>query len=187
MNMTGINSIQVGAKNYTFPPSTSVIAWTNSLQGYSLSLGQCSNGQFLKWQSSNSTWLCGSLPSGSITLLSNDETDSTQTITSTDTTIKSYSLASNTCSQVMVESESELTSGVLSLAQTVNLKVFDGATLKKTFTARSLALSVGKSSIEVKTAFVEQASKTLSITEGATGLDTGSSVVLHSMRVYCIS
>jgi hypothetical protein len=62
----GVIRAVIGGHTITFPNATGKLELTNTLQGRSLVVGGCSNGQVLEWQSSNSTWTCATVGSSAM-------------------------------------------------------------------------------------------------------------------------
>lgn len=124
-----------------------------------------------------------SSPSGTLILLSANETDQTVTILNSDTVVRTYSLANNTYSRIIVESEVEVSFGVLSISQDILIKIKNGGSTEETFTTHSLA-QVGTSAVPIKASFVQTGSATITITQSGITTDVNTNVLVHSIRIY---
>lgn len=123
---------------------------------------------------------------GSILLISANETDQTVTVLDSDTIVRSYSLANNTYSRIIVESEVEVSFGVLSIPQDILIKIKDGGSTQETVTAHALA-QIGTSAVPIKVSFVQTGSSTITITQSGITSDANTNVLVHSIRIYGVT
>lgn len=121
-----------------------------------------------------------------ITLISANETDQTVTVLNSDSIVRTYSLANNTYSRIIVESEVEVSFGVLSIPQDVLIKIKNGGATQETVTAHPLA-QIGTSAVPIKVSFVQTGSATITITQSGITSDANTNVLVHSIRIYGVT
>lgn len=136
------------------------------------------------------------LPQGTVILLSVDETDSAETTASTtETTLKTYSLPANSYSEIIVEVEVQgrINSDAV-LRSTFTWRFKEGVTTRKTFIWKLTSDAGGtagdpnsqRQSATLKTSFAggQSSATTLSIT-GQMGTNNANiGMLAHSFRVY---
>lgn len=130
--------------------------------------------------------LGGGAEANTILLISANETDQTVTVLNSDSIARTYSLANNTYSRIIVESEVEVSFGVLSIPQDILIKIKNGGATEETFTTHSLA-QVGTSAVPIKVSFVQTGSSTITITQSGITSDANTNVLVHSIRVYGVT
>lgn len=124
---------------------------------------------------------------GLVILLHADETDVTDEIQSSPTQEKSYTLPNNNYSSIIVEAELELAFNPSSLAQFVQIDIYQGTNIKKTFFMYYPA-QTGRAALSAKTSFVQKTTSAISIKQhGLTSVDLNTGLITHSLRVYGVT
>ena len=185
--------LQSGEAYLSIPP-TKAFNMINSTDGNVTAFSYASFAEFVAGSgivltfdyATNKIMFNSTAPTGSILLLSGNETDVSTTVSNTDTIVRTYSLGANNYSSIIIESEIEISYGLLSTPQDILLKIKDGGSTKETFTTHSLG-QVGISSITAKVSFAQTNASTITITQSGAGTDANTNILIHSLRVYAVT
>src|SRR5207245_5523749 len=126
------------------------------------------------------------LHDSTVHLVNADETQASATVPNADTTLKTFTLAANTYTQIIVEAEGYVQESALTANQNISIKVkLAGTQAGQTMLFNPQAVTVGaKTPFPIKASGALQAGGAVTVTIGAPAADANTTVFLNSLRVY---
>lgn len=116
--------------------------------------------------------------------ISLDDSTSNATVPNTDTDVKTYSLAGNNYTSVMMEADVEVVTGLTSTAQAITIKAKIGSTTKS-FTIDTLA-AVGRQVKHITLDAAQTSSATIAVSHGAPAADANTTTNVFNLYVWGI-
>jgi hypothetical protein len=122
---------------------------------------------------------------GTLVLINADETQISGTVPNADTVVKTYTLAANTYSKIIVEAEGFGQFVLASTNQTINIKVkFAGTQVGQTMRLNAALGATSLIPFPIKASGAFAAGGAVDVTIGALNADTNTILFLNSLRVY---
>lgn len=123
---------------------------------------------------------------GTMVLLNGDSVQASNTVVNADTTQKTYALAANSFTSILVEAYGDIGITSTSTNQIVNFKIKDAGTQKGStqFSKPTANTAINWTTWVVKAIFAETSSVSLTITAGAAGTDANTTVNTNGFFVY---